>query len=103
MSFTGNEDHSISLQEAADWTENYRDKNPGEIKAHFFGKTTLQAILDQEDCVGIRIYYALNDEGKKCLVLTGANANEEDLYNGVLAEKGKTCPPNCDVNSPLNA
>jgi hypothetical protein len=103
MSFTGTENHDISLVEASKWTKNYRTKNPGELKAHFLGKNAIQAILNQVGCVGIRIYYALDDNNVKHLVLVGANADENDLYNGLLAERTRPCPTFCDKSgSPLN-
>jgi hypothetical protein len=101
MSFTGNEDHRITLQEASDWTSNYRAEFPNDIKAHFFGKSTIKSILDQTNCVGIRIYYALDDSGAKHLVIVGADADQNDLYNGVLAERALPCPPFCGSGSPL--
>lgn len=103
MAFTGNEDHSFPLSTAAAWTKNYRDANPGQTKGHFFGKTAISDILGQTDCVGIRIYYALNDSGDKQLVITGVKANEDDLYNGMLAERSITCPQICGANNPLNS
>ena len=104
MSFTGNEDHSITLAIASKWTKNYRDDSPeGSTRAHFYGKDAIQAILDQADCVGIRIYYALDDTGKKQLIIVGANADENDLYQGLLAERGKPCPSMCGVTNPLNS
>ena len=103
MSFTGNENHDISLDVAAEWTENYRNANPGAVKGHYFGKTAIQAILSQDDAVGIRIYYALNDKGEKQLIITGVDANENDLYEGLLAENSITCPPKCGVSNPLNS
>ena len=104
MSFTGNEDHSITLQEASDWTANYRDSiTPGETIAHFFGKDAILAILEQSSCVGIRIYYALDDEGAKQLVIVGANSAENDLYTGLLADRGAGCPTHCSTPNPLNS
>jgi len=102
MSFTGHEDHSISLQDAITMTTNYRNANRDAVKAHFFGKDALQAILDQAGCVGIRIYYALDDQGTKHLVLCGADADENDLYDGQLAERSYPCPPYCGASSPLS-
>ena len=103
MSFNGNESEVITLQEGIDWTTNYRNANPNETKAHFFGKEKLQDILDQADCVGIRMYYAIDDNGAKQLVLVGASADEEDLYNGVLLDRAKPCPNYCSNSSPLNS
>lgn len=104
MSLTGNEDHSISLQTASEWTANFRDTiSSGDTIAHYFGRTWLLDILAQEGCVGIRIYYALDEEGKKQLVLTGVNSDGNDLYNGILAEKSLRCPTNCSSANPLNS
>ena len=104
MSFTGHEDHSITLQEASEWTANYRDASAaGSTIAHFFGKDAIQAILNQSNCVGIRIYYALDEEGAKQLIVVGANSAENDLYTGLLAEKSKKCPTYCSTSNPLNS
>lgn len=103
MSFTGNENHAITLSEAAAWTREYRTKNPGATKGHFYGKTAIQRILDQANCVGIRVYYAIDTAGAKQLIIVGAESNENDLYNGQLAERSITCPPRCGVNNPLNS
>ena len=104
MSFTGNEDHSIPLATASQWTKNYRDANPSGVTiAHFYGKEAIMAILSQANCVGIRIYYALDDNGAKQLILVGANAAENDLYNGLLAERSVKCPEQCSSANPLNS
>ncbi len=102
MSFTGREDHSISLATAAAWTAKYRTANPGAIKAHFFGKDAIQAILNQTNCVGIRIYYALDESAAKHLIIVGVKADENDIYNGLLAERSIPCPPFCGDGNPLN-
>jgi hypothetical protein len=105
MSFTGHEDHDISLLDAATMTANFRSTQTGSsyIKAEFFGKDAIAAILNQDDCVGIRIYYALDDAGVPKLVIVGVNADEDDLYDGLIAERGSVCPPACaNNNSPLN-
>lgn len=103
MSFTGNEEHTITLAAAAAMTKNYRD-NAGSnaIIAHYFGKSELQDLLDQSNCVGARIYYALTAEGKKQLVIVGVNSSENDLYEGILLDRGVTCPEHCSTANPLN-
>lgn len=103
MAFTGHENHSITLAEAAAWTKNYRTANRGAVQGHFFGKDAIAAILAQDSCVGIRIYYALDTEGVKQLIITGVTASENDLYNGLLAERSIQCPPNCGDGNPLNS
>lgn len=103
MAFTGNEAENFPLATAAEWTANYRNQmTEGEPKAHFFGMNIIKEILAQEGCVGIRVYYALDENGKKQLIIVGADANENDIYKGVIAERSIWCPPVCDKSgSPL--
>ncbi|TAE89020.1 MAG: hypothetical protein EAY81_02545 [Bacteroidetes bacterium] len=103
MAFNGNEGAPIDLALAAQWTANYRTNNPSGIRAHFFGRDILEKILAQEGCMGIRMYYALNDEGEQQLVLVGADAGEKDQTNGTVADFSSVCPNNCDPNSALNS
>ncbi len=104
MSFTGNEDHSISLIDASALTANYRNTHSASaIKGFFYGKTAISDILAQDDCVGIRIYFGEDDEGNPQLVICGADANEDDLDQGILAELGKPCPPRCGITNTLNS
>lgn len=104
MAFTGNEDHSITLAEASELTQNYRDAaESNAIQGSFFGKSALQRILDQGGCVGIRIYYAQEDDGTPTLVLVGVDENEDDLIDGELAEFGVPCPPRCGSSNDLNS
>ncbi|MDB5153835.1 MAG: hypothetical protein JWR54_2586, partial [Mucilaginibacter sp.] len=55
---TGKEGAEIAVNLAADWTKNYRNRNRGSVISQFFGFEILQRILQQPDCIGIRIYYA---------------------------------------------
>jgi hypothetical protein len=103
MAFTGQENHNISLADAAAWTKNYRKANPNAVQGHFFGKDAIAAILAQDSCVGMRIYYALDTAGVKQLIITGVTAEENDLYNGLLAERSIQCPPTCGGGNPLNS
>ncbi len=102
MPFTGDEDHGISLKEAAKLTKNYRE-TPGTsaFLAAFFGKTALSAILNQQDCAGIRIYNALKENGDPNFVLVGVTADGEDMEDGIIAEYGMGCPPSCPDESAL--
>lgn len=102
MSFTGNENHEISLAAAAILTENYRNQNPNATLGGFFGKTAIEAILAQPGCVGIRYYNAI-DNNEPTLVLVGVDANQNDLYNGPLAEFSKPNPPYTSISNPLNS
>lgn len=101
--YTGNADHSITLTEASEWTENYRNSMPvGGTIAHLFGRDAIQNILDQDGCMGIRIYYAIDEEEKKQLIVVGVDSNKDDLYEGLLAERSYPCPDCCSSVNPLN-
>ena len=104
MSFTGNENHDIPLAQAAAWTKNYRDTiTSGDTIAHYFGKQAIVNILAQANCVGMRIYYALDEAGQKQIIAVGVDANGNDLYTGLLAERTIRCPQMCSSANPLNS
>jgi hypothetical protein len=58
--------------------------------------------MNQDESEGMRMYYALDDNGKLTLVLVGVDSQGDDLYNGNLMEFGGLCPPDCPVENPLN-
>lgn len=104
--FTGNENQNITLEDASVLTENYRNQFGAAtdyVKGEYFNKDGLQEILDQTDCVGIRIYYGLKSDQSTCLVLVGVLENGDDIYNGVILQNGFKCPPSCSTNNPLNS
>ncbi len=101
MAFTGDEAQEFPLATAGAWTANYRTANPKGIKAHFFGYKIIQRILAQPGCVGIRCYYSLDDNGVQQMIMVGADKNENDLHNGIIAEVARPCPPFCSSANPL--
>ena len=104
MSFNGNEGEFVTLSDASRWTANYRNTiQSGEVIAEFQGKEKLLELLNQEGCVGIRIYYAINDEGRKVLVFVGADCNENDMESGLLLDDGIPCPIKCSKANRLNS
>lgn len=104
MPFTGNEDQSISLVEAAKLTKNYRDSVPANATlSGYFSKQELLKILGQAGSLGIRYYYAKSDDGKQKLVLVGVKSEQDDLFNGEIAEHSIDCPPFCPNPNPLNS
>jgi hypothetical protein len=97
--FTGTEGEEISLETASAWTANFRSEHPYSIKALYYGRNILLDMLDQENCVGLRFYFAIDSEGAKQLVIVGVDADGNDLYNGIVADRGKPCPTYCDDGS----
>jgi len=101
MAFDGSEGKEIRISTAAGYTAAYREANPEDTKGHFFGKDILDILLSQQDCMGLRIYYGLNN-GAKELVIAGANSDEDDII-GKIADASVPCPPSCGVANDLNS
>src|SRR5258706_16421560 len=77
--FNGTEGDPISLDTSKNWVNNYVASNPLGIKAYFFGNAVLKSILAQSGCMGVRIYYAIDDSVNQQLLLIGADGNGNDL------------------------
>ncbi len=102
MPFTGKEDHFISIEEAQKLVSNYQSKiKESDIKAYYVGKDSLQKVLQQDGCVGVRIYFGEDEEGKLQLVIVGVNSEEKDLDEGYVLERFWPCPPYCNKESKL--
>ena len=92
----------ISLEAATKLTARFRKRHPKSIKAHYFGNDILKDVFTQAGAVGMRIYYGIDEKGKKQLVLTAVDIKGNDMYNGILADMGAPCPATCDGGgSPL--
>lgn len=104
MSFNGNEGGFITLREGSEMTKRYRNTiQPGEVIGVFMGKEKIQAILDQNECMGIRFYFAVNDRNERTLVLVGADANQNDMVNGLIGDETTPCPSYCSQANSLNS
>ena len=102
MSFTGLENHTISLEDAASLNKGFRDNYPDQPKGIYFSQITLNAVLGQENCVGIRFYFAATDEGEMRLTFVGVDASENDILDTV-GDGGCLCPPACGTSNCLNS
>lgn len=100
--FTGAEAGAISLDEASGLAMNYQTTNPEGVKSHFFGRESIETILAQEGAVGVRIYYGLDEAGVQHLVMVGADADQNDQVQGLLAQMAPPCPPLCGDGNRLN-
>ncbi|MFT2009589.1 hypothetical protein ACMA1I_12995 [Pontibacter sp. 13R65] len=101
--FNGNEGGEIDLATAKAWIGNYSEKlmESDVVKAHFFGKEVLQRLLAQEGCMGARMYYGIDHDGQKQLILVGVDAYGKDLEEGIILDKSSPCPPYCSVGTTL--
>lgn len=83
------------IQESVDrWKEAFDD--PERLRNVFvkfldFDKTIVNAILNQEGCVSLRIYPGLNENGKLTMALVGVNENFEDIIDINFIDNLKVC------------
>jgi hypothetical protein len=101
MAFTGHEDCTVTLANASTMNESFRSNYPTQPKGIYFSMDTLNSILAQTDCVGIRFYFALASTGQMRLTFAGVKANEDDIL-AIIGDGGLLCPPHCGVNNALN-
>ena len=103
MSFNGNEGEFVTLSAASGWTANYRNTiQAGEVIAFAAGKEKLIEILDQDECLGARIYYAIKDNGENNMVIVGVDVNGDDLVDGLIMDNLIPCPKICSKPNRLN-
>lgn len=101
MALNGTEGEIITLAEGAAMTRQWRNSNSNG-NAVYYGKEILTQLLDQDDCVGIRFHFAINSNGKNTLVLTGVDADSNDLID-LVADRGLLCPNECGERNELNS
>ena len=103
MSLHSTDGEFISLKVAQEATKRYRAQVDSTFKGQFFGKDQINQIFNENpDCLGVRIYNAIDGDGKRGFILVGAVANDGDLYEDLLLANGPTCPGCCAIGSPLN-
>lgn len=97
MSLDPNTGSIITEEKAKTLIAAFAKKFPGQIVSSFIGGDNVKKILEQEDCIGVRIYNGYNDaEQKISLVLVGVNSSEEDMLDkGIIYDELVTCPPLC--------
>lgn len=111
MSFTGNEGGPIKRETAKAWINNYQESESARepektvTKAHFFGKEKILKLLNEDECVGLRIYYGLDDNGDQKLFMVAVEANMNDILpidmestsedGPMILDLTHPCPPYC--------
>ncbi|MBL0048087.1 MAG: hypothetical protein IPP32_08345 [Bacteroidetes bacterium] len=91
-------DHTITLAEAAEMTQRYRDNF---IKGGFFWKDQILTMLTEES-IGMRYYYGIDKDGKKTIILVAVDEFGNDICDGEIMDFSTPCPSACGVPNPLN-
>ena len=120
--------HSISLDRLKELTTHYEKNKTKILKDEYHGNGTLPTcetfdrtafdqILSQEGCVGIRIYYGMDEDLNIKLVVVGVDGNDQDIRqstsnlrnvktNDTIDEPvfafsdSSRCPPDCPPPPP---
>ena len=102
MELNQNSGAEISLEEAQLYVSAFRKKYPAEVKAFFVGNESLRKVLNQENCMGARIYNGYDEkEGRLNIVIVGVDNDGCDMTKGVILDRTMPCPDFCDIKSPL--
>jgi hypothetical protein len=116
--------HSIPLATAVEMTKRLRENRNTILAEQYqrqdivaicetFDADSIQAILTQDGCVSLRIYYGMDESLKMHAILVGADINGKDILPpqadaaanspiGEIMEDGLRCPTMCPPPSPLN-
>ncbi|MFZ4434876.1 MAG: hypothetical protein ACOYOR_00040 [Flavobacterium psychrophilum] len=73
----------------------FENQFPDEVIYSIIGANNVKNILNQEKCIGLRIYNGYDEEEQKIsIVLVGYDQDGKDiLANGIIYDKMATCPP----------
>lgn len=95
--------NQISLQEAETLTHAFQNsiEFQGQTIAGEINKAEIVNLINQTDCINIRIYNAINSNNQLTFVIVGVNAAGEDMTGGIILDRLALCPPNCHNSSPL--
>jgi hypothetical protein len=94
----------IPVSDASKLTAKFRASvSNNSVKAGFFWKESIDEVLAQKGCAGIRYYYASNTDGSPALVLVGVDNEGNDMVDGTLVEFSRPCPPYCASTNSLNS
>ncbi|WP_338376526.1 hypothetical protein [uncultured Flavobacterium sp.] len=104
MALSENSGSIITEEKARILINAFDRKYPGEVVSSFIGTENVNHILNQENCIGLRIYNGYDDENSKMsLVLVGVDTDEKDmLEQGIIYDEMITCPPTCPLEGSLS-
>lgn len=90
----------ITEEVARELISSFTNNYPGEVTSSFIGSTNVQNILDQENCIGVRIYNGYDAVTQKLsLVLVGVDEDEKEiLEGGIIYDRLLPCPDICPID-----
>ena len=94
----------IAKEKADLFMKRFRDKHPEKdaVVARFIGSDWLNVIIDQTDCVGVRVYFGYGETGQLEIFFVGVTANGTNMGpigkstgTGIMTDGSFPCPPYC--------
>ena len=73
-------------------------------QAELFEKQHILDLLNQEDCQGLRVYYAMDEAQNFHMLLVGVDSAGDDIIDTndpQILDEGNRCPPVCSSDSEL--
>lgn len=52
--------------------------------------------------MGVKIYYALNEQDEQQLLLVATDVDGNNMEDGLIMDKSSTCPPDCSGSGDLD-
>ncbi|WP_018478954.1 hypothetical protein [Pontibacter roseus] len=102
MKITGKEGGPVDRAIAKRWAARYRRAGRGAVNCHIFGRERILELLNQEGCMGVKIYYALNEQDEQQLLLVATDVDGNNMEDGLIMDKSSTCPPDCSGSGDLD-
>jgi len=94
-------DHRITLKDAAALARRHREAHAaGKFAGGAFHALQVMELLQQPDCVALRIYLGLENDGPT-MIMVGVDDTDQDMVQGTILEQPFKCPPVCGIASPL--
>lgn len=72
----------ITKKEARKWIKKYEKEHQGDanfLSSMLFDKKIVLSMLSEEGCEGLRIYNAMDDDGKSHFILVGTDAKGNNI------------------------
>jgi hypothetical protein len=93
----------ITLAAGSKMTKSFRTNYPNATKAVYYTADVYEDLLAQNGCEGIRIYNAINEDGKLTNVMVGVDKDGNDMTTGKVYDGGLPSPPATPQSNPLNS
>jgi hypothetical protein len=79
---------------AKSWIATYRAANPNSARSFLFGRDIINTLLAQQGVAGIAFYKGAKSTGE-AFVLVGVSEEGAMMWDGVIVDDSKQCPPEC--------